>query len=100
MSQQQRPAPEEDLAILRAEIDAADRALVSALAARRDVVRRMRALKAAHQLPRVDPDRERRVREGLLEEGQRHQVPVALLQRVLDAVLDDSRALVATDDDA
>ena len=94
MSQQQRPAPEEDLAILRAEIDEADRALVAILATRRAIVERIRALKAAHGLARIDRAREEAVRRGLETERARLGVPVALLDAVLAAVLEDSRALV------
>jgi len=98
MSQHHRPAPDEDLALLRAEIDAADRALVTVLAVRRDMVRRMRAPKARPPLSRLDPDPAPRVREGLLAEGRRQRVPAPLLERVLAAVLDDSRALVGADE--
>jgi chorismate mutase/prephenate dehydrogenase len=83
------------LAALRAEIDALDRSLVALLGRRRAVVARMRALKAEHALPRVDPERERSLRAALLEEGRAHELPDALVHAVLDVVLEDSRQLVS-----
>lgn len=88
------PDPDSALAALRSEIDEADRALVALLARRRAIVERMRALKVAHGLPRVDRAREEAVRRGLETERARLGVPGALLDAVLAAVLEDSRALV------
>jgi len=91
------PSPAARLAAYRRDVDEIDRAVVALLARRRAVVGEMRALKAEHDLPRVDPERERSLRAALLSEGRAHQVPDALVEAVLDAVLADSRALVSTD---
>ena len=85
---------EDSLSALRAEIDALDLAWLDVLARRRDVVARMRALKHGRALPRLDPERERAVRERLCAHGQARGVPEPLVGRVLDAILEDSRALV------
>lgn len=84
----------DSLSALRAEIDALDLAWLDVLARRREVVARMRALKRGHALPRLDPERERAVRERLRAEGRARGVPEHLVGRVLDAILEDSRALV------
>lgn len=88
-------SPTDHLAALRARIDETDRALVALLAARRAIVEEMRALKASHDLPRVDPAREAQMRALLVTEAARLGVPEALVLAVLDAILADSRALVA-----
>jgi chorismate mutase len=56
----------------------------------------MRALKAAHALPRVDPEREARMHAVLEAEARVREVPTALVHAVLDAILADSRALVSS----
>lgn len=88
-------SPTDHLAALRARIDETDRAIVALLAARRAIVEEMRALKASHDLPRIDPLREAEMRAALVAEGSRLGVPEALVLAVLDAILADSRALVA-----
>lgn len=88
-------SPTDQLASLRRRIDEADLAILSLLAKRRSIVEEMRALKAAHELPRIDAAREAQVRASLLAEGDRLGVPAALVGAVLDAILADSRALVA-----
>ncbi|GAB4196712.1 MAG: hypothetical protein OHK0013_04200 [Sandaracinaceae bacterium] len=95
------PPQDEDpalrLAALRSEIDRVDEALVALLADRRAVVQRMRALKEAHGLPRLDAAREARMRASLEAAARARDVPIALLHAVLDAILADSRALVSSD---
>lgn len=91
------PDASDQLAALRREIDRVDEALVALLAERRAVVRRMRALKEAHALPRVDAAREARMRASLEAAARARDVPPALLHAVLDAILADSRALVSSE---
>jgi chorismate mutase len=88
-------SPTDHLAALRARIDETDRALVALLAARRAIVEEMRTLKATHDLPRIDPAREAQMRAALVTESARLGVPEALVLAVLDAILADSRTLVA-----
>jgi chorismate mutase/prephenate dehydrogenase len=87
-------SPLDHLAVLRRRIDETDRAIVGLLAARRAIVAEMRALKVAHDLPRLDGAREDTMRRALREEAARLGVPDALVLGVLEAVLIDSRALV------
>lgn len=87
--------PDPELELLRREIDALDRALVDVLVARREVVDRIGALKRARSLPPVDPLREARMRAAMVEHGASRGLPEELVAAVLEAVLADSRALVA-----
>ncbi len=54
------------LAELRARIGANDRAIVAAVNERLRLVTELWELKEAHGAPRLDPDRERRLREELV----------------------------------
>jgi chorismate mutase len=58
-------APEERIARLRREIDANDRELVEAVNVRLRLVAELWRLKDEHGTDRLDPDRERRLRETL-----------------------------------
>jgi chorismate mutase len=87
--------PDQELELLRREIDALDRALVDVLVARREVVERIGALKRARGLPAVDPLREARMRAAMVEQGASRGLPEPLVAAVLEAVLADSRALVS-----
>ncbi|MBX7192348.1 MAG: chorismate mutase [Sandaracinaceae bacterium] len=89
-------SPMDHLAALRARIDETDRAIVALLARRRAIVEEMRVLKATHALPRIDAAREAEMRAALVTEAARLGVPEALVLAVLEAILADSRALVAT----
>jgi len=84
-----------ELQSLRTEIDRLDRELVELLARRRDVVKRVADVKRRWALPVTDPAREQSMRRQLLEHAADRGVPAALITNVLDAVLLDSRALVA-----
>lgn len=84
-----------ELSSLRAEIDRLDHELVTLLAKRRDVVRRVAAVKQQHALPAVDPAREAAMKARLAEKARKEGVPEELVLRVMDAILDESRALVA-----
>lgn len=86
--------PDQELELLRREIDALDRALVDVLVARREVVERIGALKRARGLPAVDPLREARMRAAMVEQGASRGLPEPLVSAVLEAVLADSRAVV------
>lgn len=83
-----------ELATLRAEIDAIDRALVDLLAARREVVERIAAHKRAHGQAGRDPAREAAMRAAMSRYGAQRGVPEALVTAVLEVVLTDSRAVV------
>ncbi|MFO0727860.1 MAG: chorismate mutase [Myxococcota bacterium] len=85
---------EEDLQTLRREVDALDRALVGLLADRRAAVTRIAVLKRGLGMPGRDPVRERAILEGMMEAGADRGVPRALVARVLEAVLEDSRDIV------
>ena len=86
--------PDQELELLRREIDALDRALVDVLVARREVVERIGAPKRARGLPAVDPLREARMRAAMVEQGASRGLPEPLVSAVLEAVLADSRAVV------
>lgn len=88
----------DELAAQRVAIDRIDRAIVRLLGERRAVVAKLRALKTEHDLPRHDPAREASLRLALHAEARVHDVPSALVDAVLDAILDDSRALVGASD--
>ena len=74
------------LAELRARIAANDRAIVAAVNERLRLVTELWELKEAHGAPRLDPDRERRLREDLSAEGLDALVRelLALTKRELD----------------
>jgi chorismate mutase len=69
---------------LRAALDAADDALLAALARRAALVREIWGWKQAHGLPRLDPDRERAIRARLVARG----VDLGLSADALAAILD------------
>ncbi len=77
---------------LRAALDAADAALIDALARRAALVQEIWAWKAARGLPRLDRARERALRERLV----RRAVDLGLAADAVDAVLDQivGKALV------
>lgn len=72
------------LETLRAALDEVDDALLDALARRAALVAEIWAWKAAHGLPRLDPARERALRERLA----RRALDLGLAAEAVDAVLD------------
>lgn len=71
------------LAELRAALDEVDAELIAVLARRAALVREIWAWKAAHGLPRFDPERERALRDRLVRQG----VELGLSAESIEAIL-------------
>lgn len=79
---------------LRDEIDRLDAEIVERLARRRAVVAEVARFKHEQGMTPVDPAREGEMRRALVAQGQALGVPEALVAGVLEAILQDSRAVV------
>lgn len=71
-----------------------DAQLVALLARRRALVEEVATLKAQNALPALDVGREAAMRAQLHRLGETQGVPPALLDAVLDAILQDSHGVV------
>ncbi len=72
---------------VRGEIDAIDDELIRLLARRDDLVRRAWEWKAAHRLDERDPDRERAMRERLVQRARAHGLDAAAVLAVFERVI-------------
>lgn len=82
--------PKAGLTALRAEMDAADRDLLAAIAARRAVSRRMAAFKTAEGLPFRDEARETELLARLVRDGAAAGLPAELIESLYRFLLRDS----------
>lgn len=80
---------------LRLAVDAADTALMDAMARRLAAVRAIAEWKRAHAVGAVDPAREASLHTRWAERAGASGVPAPMAAAVLDAVLDGCRAEVA-----
>ncbi len=85
---------DDPLALLRAQIDGADDALLAALGQRWSAVRAVGAWKREAGLHGHDPERERALRARWRARGAREGLPEDLVDAVFDAVLSACRAEV------
>ena len=88
--------PPDEVQQLRAAMDAVNSVLVLVLHQRAQMCRRIAACKVRLGLPLVDEARERAMLEAMLREDPGHDegFPPAALERIVRAVLAESRALV------
>lgn len=88
-----------ELAALRAQIDAVDEQWIALLGRRFQLTDQVGRLKAAHRLDAADPTREQnqmeRIRELAAAAGVAPTLAEQLLRRVIDAVVDNHRAIRA-----
>ncbi len=77
----------------RARIDALDDRIVDLLAERMDIIREVAALKGAHGIPAILPDRVAQVRERAAARGAQKGVDPELLRRIYTLLIDRSCAL-------
>lgn len=87
-------ATDEELDGLRAAVDAADAALMDAVAQRLAAVRAIGAWKRSHGVAAVDGAREASLRSRWSARAEALGVPAEMAERVLTAVLDGCRAEV------
>jgi chorismate mutase / prephenate dehydrogenase len=81
----------DDLAALRARIDAIDHAIIELLAQRMTIVRDLSAVKRAEGRRVRDPERERAVLEDRTRHGQARALPPELIESLFRVVLRGSR---------
>lgn len=82
-------APDAELTALRARIDELDAQVIAHLAARFAATQRVGELKAAHQWPSVDAQREHQQAARYAELARAHGLDPALVQRIFRAVIDE-----------
>ncbi|KUL35396.1 4-amino-4-deoxychorismate mutase [Streptomyces sp. NRRL F-4489] len=85
-----RSEPEQQLAALRAELDALDEQLLDVVRRRVEVCVRIAHHKSAHGVPMMQPHRIGVVHERAARYGERHGVDREFLRRLYDLIIEET----------